>query len=133
MNLPPFPIKSPLFFNFIGSKIPKDEKEYLEISKIAKTPKEVLKKQLEELAQKAMEKELEPSKSSIEQRMGDLRLEPTVEPELKLEHTIGKQQDEEVKSSLEDVAMEEEDGAVATQEKQSFYKQENGKTFYTKK
>ena len=126
-------IKSPLFFNFIGSKIPKDEKEYLEISKIAKTPKEVLKKQLEELAQKAMEKELEPSKSSIEQRMGDLRLEPTVEPELKLEHTIGKQQDEEVKSSLEDVAMEEEDGAVATQEKQSFYKQENGKTFYTKK
>ena len=126
-------IKSPLFFNFIGSKIPKDEKEYLEISKIAETPKEVLKKQLEELAQKAMEKELEPSKSSIEQRMGDLRLEPTVEPELKLEHTIGKQQDEEVKSSLEDVAMEEEDGAVATQEKQSFYKQENGKTFYTKK
>ena len=125
-------IKSPLFFNFIGSKIPKDEKEYLEISKIAKTPKEVLKKQLEELAQKAMEKELEPSESSIEQRMGDLRLEPTVEPELKLEHTIGKQQDEEVKSSLEDIAREEEDDVAPAPQNEPF-KQENDKTFYTKK
>ena len=114
-------IKSPLFFDFIGSKIPKDEQEYQEISKIAETPKDVLKAQFEELGQ-----ESGPSEPFIEQMMSDLRLKPTVLPELRLEHTIKKQQPEEKKSSLKD-------GAAAAQQKQLFYKKEDGKIFYTEK